>query len=258
MSNKFDADRSGRGTFEWADWTENIQRGCANECLYCYAAHNAIVKFKNVKPGEWQKESFTKRVKMTSYPKREGIGMFPTTHDITPFNVDECIRVLTLMLQAGNKVLIVTKPNMSCMIKVFAALAEFKDQIMFRFTIGAFDESAIKFWEPGAPSASNRIAVLMLAYERGFRTSVSMEPFLSSVNDTVELVKAIRSFVTDSIWIGKMNKIDDRVLEANPEMSVEMDKIKAYQTDAEIFRLVDTLDGDNIIKWKDSIKELFA
>jgi DNA repair photolyase len=258
VPNDFDDVRSNRGTFEWADWSENIQKGCAHGCLYCYAAHNAIVKFKSVKAGEWQIERPTKRAGMLSYPKREGVGMFPTAHDITPNNIDECIRVLTLMLQAGNKILIVTKPHTDCVLDMCMKLRDFKDQIMFRFTIGTLDDGAAKFWEPEAPLPIDRIAALSIAHGLGFRTSVSMEPFLSSVDDTITLVDVVKGYVTDSIWIGLMNKIDDRVLEARPDVETEIEKIKKYQTPAEIVRLVDTLDGNPLIFWKDSIKDMIA
>jgi DNA repair photolyase len=254
--NEFDKDRKGTGTLEWADWTENIQHGCANECLYCYAAFNAVVKFKNIAPGEWNKERFTGRVRLKSYPKREGVGMFPTTHDITPFNVDECVRILTLMLEAGNNVLIVTKPQYDCTVKVFDALQKFKDQILFRFTIGTGDNSVMNFWEPGASTPGDRIACLIKAHIMGFKTSVSMEPFLSSVDETITLVDIISPYVSNSIWIGKMNKIDDRVLTARPDMLDEIEKIKNYQADSEILRLVKVFESNPIIFWKDSIKEV--
>jgi DNA repair photolyase len=258
MSKTFDDNRTGTGTMEWADWSENIAKGCANGCIYCYAAHNAIVKYKNVKEGEWQVESLTKRARMTSYPKREGVGMFPTTHDITPFNVDECIRVILLMLKAGNKLLIVSKPNLECSIKLLKAISDYKDQVMLRFTIGSINEHDVAFWEPGAPPVIERNHILYLAYKMGFRTSVSIEPMLSSVEDTIVLVEALRSSVTDSIWIGKMNRIDDRVLTALPEAKAKVEELKLMQSDENILKLVKQYENDPLIYWKDSIKEVIA
>jgi DNA repair photolyase len=162
------------------------------------------------------------------------------------------------MLQAGNKILIVTKPHTDCVLDMCMKLRDFKDQIMFRFTIGTLDDGAAKFWEPEAPLPIDRIAALSIAHGLGFRTSVSMEPFLSSVDDTITLVDVVKGYVTDSIWIGLMNKIDDRVLEARPDIETEIEKIKKYQTPAEIVRLVDTLDGNPLIFWKDSIKDMIA
>jgi len=88
----FDADRKGTGTAEWAEVTENICRGCANNCLYCYAAHNAN-RFGLRHRDCWHDEALTKRALITSYPAREGVVMFPSSHDITPYNVEDYIRV---------------------------------------------------------------------------------------------------------------------------------------------------------------------
>jgi DNA repair photolyase len=84
---QFDESRSGTGTKEWAEVTENIQIGCSNNCLYCYAAHNAN-RYGLRKRSEWATESLTKRADIKSYPARDGVVMFPSTHDITPFNLE--------------------------------------------------------------------------------------------------------------------------------------------------------------------------
>lgn len=62
--------------------------------------------------------------------------MFPSLHDITPFNLDACIRFVKLMLKKGNRLLIVSKPRLECIRRVLHELDEFKEQILFRFAIG--------------------------------------------------------------------------------------------------------------------------
>ena len=66
----FDTDRDGTGTKEWAETTENICRGCPNNCLYCYAASYAN-RFKLKARSEWNHEEFTKRATLTSYPAKK-------------------------------------------------------------------------------------------------------------------------------------------------------------------------------------------
>jgi hypothetical protein len=63
--------------------------------------------------------------------------------------------------------------------------------------------------DPGAPSREKRMASLKLAYERGFHTSVSIEPMLDNSN-IFRHVANLCPFVTDSIWIGKLNNIRSR------------------------------------------------
>lgn len=158
---EFDANRKGTGTAEWAEVTENICRGCRSNCLYCYAAHNAN-RFKLRQRNEWEREELTKRALMTSYPARDGVVMFPSSHDITLFNLEAYIRVARLILKKGNRLLIVTKPRMECIEAIMSEFPQGKDQILFRFTIGSTNEATCAFWEPGAPSPAERLALLTM------------------------------------------------------------------------------------------------
>ncbi|KAA0888794.1 radical SAM protein [Oryzomonas rubra] len=250
----FDTNRHGFGAKEWSEHSVNIQIGCANACIYCYAAHNAN-RF-NLRPrSEWAMEEFTKRSAMTSYPARDGVVMFPSSHDITPFNVNEYIRVARLILSRGNRLLIVSKPRLDCIREVISKLAEWKSQIMLRFTIGSMNSDTCAFWEPGAPSPQERISCLQEAYSEGFRTSVSIEPMLGGINAAISVVDAAAPFVTDTIWIGKMNKARLRV---PAEYAYAVDSIVMLQGDERIMALHRRYSDCPVIRWKDSIKEVVA
>ena len=253
----FDIIRDAAGTGEWAEVNENIVRGCSHGCLYCYAAHNAN-RFKQRDRKDWANEEFTKRSKMTSYPAKDGIIMFPTAHDITPFSVETYIRVVKLMLASNNRVLIVTKPNFSCIKRLVDELSAYKEQILFRFTIGTVFESVSKFWEPGAPLPHERMQSLKLAFRAGYRTSISAEPLLGGVDTAVYVVDMTKSYVTDTIWIGKLNKPRTRVVMDEPIFLEEVKKIEAYQADSEILKMYEMLKNEPMVRWKDSIKEVLA
>lgn len=63
----------------------------------------------------------------------------------------------------------------------------------------------MKFSEPNAPDFDERIKCLKHAVNSGYETSVSCEPML---DDNVEdLIKMVRPYVTDSIWLGKPNRL---------------------------------------------------
>lgn len=255
--NEFDTKRDGTGTKEWAEVTENIARGCPNNCLYCYAASNAQ-RFKLRQRDDWGNEELTKKAHITTYPTRRGVVMIPSAHDITPFNVDAFIRVARLMLAAGNRLLIVSKPRLDCIGKVIGALEAHKDAILFRFTIGTTDAATAAHWEPGAPAPAERIEALKLAFEAGYRTSVSAEPLLGGVETAMHLLDAVRPYVTDTVWVGKMNKIRARVDLVSPENRARAEEIEQAQTDDEIQRLFIALDGDPLVRWKDSVSEALA
>lgn len=257
---EFDKKRKGTGTKEWAEVNENITLGCPSGCLYCYAAANAA----NPRYGarklrhDWTNEVLTKRAQMTSYPARDGIIMFPTTHEITPFNVAAYIRVALLMLKKGNRLLITTKARIDIMDAMTFAFGDYREQILFRITIGNMNSAVTDFWEPGAPPPIERLRALCLAQERGFQTSVSIEPMLGGMLSTLEVVNAVTPFTTETIWCGKMNKIKLRVDMQHPGVRDWVETLGALQRDQEIIGLYRALQGNPQIRWKDSIREVLV
>ena len=181
--------------------------------------------------------------------------MFPSSHDITPYNLEACVKVLKLILRKGNQVLIVTKPRMECVSVLVRELMPWQDQILFRFTIGSMSPVTCSFWEPGAPSPLERFEALRLTFDRDYKTSVSIEPMLAGVQSAIGVVRAVYDLVTDTIWIGKMNKARLRV---PPGREDKIKSIEAMQSDTEIMNLYLAMNDISKIRWKDSIKEVIA
>jgi DNA repair photolyase len=254
------ADKTGKpvsGTKEWASSNHNIQLGCMHDCLYCYAKAQAI-RFDRATAGSWATEEILPDKVAKNFGKRRGTIMYPTTHDITPGNLPDSVVVLKRMLEAGNRVLVVSKPRMACIQTLCAELEPYKDQVLFRFTIGAFEDCILRFWEPGAPGYAERVASLGHAWASGFGTSISMEPLLERREE--EVVKAVRFFtpmVTDAIWIGKANRLVER-LRRNGQWDNEdiawADRLMSSQTDERIRSLYERLKDHPKVRWKESIK----
>lgn len=242
------------GVSEWAAFSEGIQVGCEHDCVYCYQKEK-MIRLKKVTPEQWKVPRPKKNIRR-SYPPRSGITMFPTTHDITPLNIRECITQLKRMLFHCNKVLIVSKPHLQVIERLCAEFEDSKSQILFRFTIGSCHDEVLKFWEPNAPSFEERLACLRVAFERGFQTSVSAEPLLDS--DALGLYASVQPYLTDCIWFGKMNEIERRVKTDGwtPEMLEQVERIKRMQTDEQIRRLYAEFSGLPKVKWKESIKKV--
>jgi len=258
MSKKeFDSARSGTGTKEWAEVVVNIQRGCSNGCLYCYAAANAA-RFGLCAREDWTTEVLTKKADITSFPAKPGVVMFPSAHDITEFNVDAYIRVARLILEKGNRLLIVTKPRRAIANKLMDVLEPWREQIQFRFTIGALDDRLVSLWEPGGPSSLDRLDSLSDAEARGFARSVSIEPMLAGYDETMRVVENVLAMNPETIWIGKMNKLLLRVVDQSPEVRAAVALIREQQSDAEILRLHSSLMLVPAIRWKDSINLVLA
>jgi len=176
-------------------------KGCSNGCRYCYAFKMAL-RFKRVSEyDQWINEETTTPADI---PKNKRV-MFPSSHDITSNSLEKCIESIRLLLSRNNTLLIVSKPRFVCIEKICKEFIDFSNQIEFRFTITGLDE-VDKFikdcWEPFAPNISERIATLKMAYRCGFKTSVSMEPYLVNPN---EIIPKVIDYVTETIWIGIMN-----------------------------------------------------
>ncbi len=253
------------GTKEWAASNENVSNGCPHGCLYCYAHANAR-RFNRVPRGGWTAME-DKPGKAKGYGKRRGRIMFPTTHDIIPGeNSGLCLAALEKMLGAGNEVLIVSKPHPEAIGFLVEHLEPWRNQVLFRFTIGSAKDEVLAFWEPGAPLFPARLdALLGIAYNSGFATSVSMEPLLEVDEDrVVNLVRLLSFTVTDSIWIGKANRLEERLKRnghwgawrAGLAIRDAARDLMASQSNERILSLYERLKTSGKVKWKESIKKV--
>ncbi|MDP6630307.1 MAG: hypothetical protein QGH42_07950 [Kiritimatiellia bacterium] len=215
------------------------------------------IRFKRMTSETWQEPRLRERDVNRGFAKRSGRIMFPTAHDITEKNIDACLTVLKLMLEAGNDVLIVSKPCLPCVERLCAQLDPYRGQIVFRFSIGSASSPVLKFWEPGAPTFEQRLSCLKAAFLRDFETSVSCEPMLDDRIDRV--VDAVHPYVTDSIWLGKINRLRS-ILPQNcpndPKTVRKGEALMEAQNDDAIRALYKRYCHDPKIKWKDSIKEV--
>ena len=252
-------DRKKTGTKEWAETTENIQLGCPHGCRYCYAQYDAVKWHKWCTAEQWLVPVIVCWKVHRSFLKRLGVIMFPSTHDITKRNISECIHVLRTMLEAGNKVLVVSKPHYNCIKEICLDFTKYRRQLSFRLTIGSMDPAVLSFWEPNAPCFEERFQSLKYARECGYQTSISCEPFLDSdLNKIINLYETLKPLVTNSFWIGKLRKFDRRVeLLDVPYSDVRrfVHPLKAAQIDDSIWIIVEQLRNEKLIRWKDSIVE---
>jgi DNA repair photolyase len=245
------------GTKEWATKNVNIYNGCPNDCKYCYAKSNAI-RFGRKTSENWKDLELNERNYNKGYTKRDGRIMFPSSHDIAPENLNHYKSTLLKLVSAGNSVLVVSKPVFECIKSICDDFAEYKDKILFRFTITSKNDDTLNFWEPNAPSYEERLRSLQYAFNNHFQTSVSCEPYLD--DSIIELIEVIKPFVTDSIWIGKANRlkailgINKHTDELTQRMANEL--LQLYESRYSQ-RLFDTFRNDSLIKWKESLKKEF-
>lgn len=195
------------GTKEYAPRNENCFYGCTNNCRYCYAKAIALHYKRISKPEDWKTMRLNEKKFNRNFRKRSGLTMYPTSHDITKETLETQIAFLYKYLKPGNNVLITTKPDLWCIQQITHQLRAFKEQIIFLFTITSKSNYYLRFWEPNAPNLEERISSLRLAGFKGFRTRVSIEPYLDK--DPIPLIIAVIKANPDleEIWLGPMTNI---------------------------------------------------
>ena len=246
------------GTKEWAPYNENCVLGCSHDCRYCYAKATAI-RFKRTTPQNWKNEVLRPNILQKVFQKGNGRIMFPSSHDITPAHLSECLTFLKNILEPGNEVLIVTKPHLNCIKAICGELGGFRDKILFRFTIGSSDSNTLKFWEPNPPDFAERLESLKFAFLEGYQTSVSCEPMLD--NNVGDVINQVSPFVTDTIWVGIANDLLSRLtLNGETALSTKAVARQLMQTQSNTFiwGLYTQYKDNPQIRWKDSIKRIIG
>lgn len=255
------------GTKEWSSSSVNCMTGCANDCLYCYAKANAI-RYGRSDPEDWGFETPKHSAVKKNYGRRQGTIMFPTTHDLHRNNIRYCEEIVLKLLRAGNKLLIVSKPVPAVIERLCLGMLRWnqaaRTRVLFRFTIGSMDNDVLKFWEPNAPTYEERLYSLMWCHKNGWETSVSMEPLLEPQTAwIITQVYAMLPYVTDAIWLGKMNNPRARV-QMNyggvlpEEIKGRMEHLIDAQRDERMLKLYDLLRQNKKVKWKESLKKVFG
>ncbi|MHA1910391.1 MAG: radical SAM protein [Candidatus Kariarchaeaceae archaeon] len=192
-----------KGTKEWAGTNVNFCTGCYHNCSYCYAKR-IRTRFDPELKETWSDQKVRTEVLERNYRKRSKPVMVPSSHDIIdrPDVISAAIIVIGKLLAAGNEVIIVTKSGRNVIRQLMDAFEDYKDQLLFRFSITTSDDNLTLKYEPNAPFFVSRLLALKEAYSRGFQTSVSIEPFLSGPLLTFALVE---KWVTEFVWIGPMS-----------------------------------------------------
>lgn len=238
------------GTKEWADHNINCIYGCYNNCRYCYARMMAK-RFGRSDDDSWKDMKINPNALNKKYGRFKGRVMFPSTHDIVNevTIIEACCTVIKKLLNAGNQLLITTKPDPQVIDILMERFESYKEQIQFRFTITSLNNRLLKFWEPNAPSFDNRFIALKTSYEAGFKTSVSVEPFLDEVPQ--DLISEVFPYITESIWVGPMNYIPKRII--NDGYTKEYNDIKRISSYNNLLKIYEDLIDTPLIRFKDSM-----
>jgi DNA repair photolyase len=239
------------GTKEWADYNVNCIKGCFNNCRYCYARVMAR-RFHRSTDDSWKDMSICEQMLTKKFVKKTGRAMFPSTHDLFDFEPykEASFKVLNNLLKEKNDVLITTKPRTRVVKEIIERFSFYKNQIQFRFTITSNNDTLLSFWEPNAPGYQERFDSIRYAFLQEIKTSVSVEPFLDY--NPLSLIGAIDPYVSESIWLGKMNYITRNGLSLYEDQFYNNIR-KNYET-PHLQEIYDALKTNPKIRFKDSIR----
>jgi DNA repair photolyase len=215
------------------------------------------IRFKRKTPGNWKSEVTIPNKVSVAQKKYNGRIMIPSSHDITPKNINLAIEIIQSLLSAGNNLLIVSKPHAECIEKLIPITKGYSKAVTFRFSIGSCHDDVLRFWEPSAPAFDERLACLKMCYNANLNTSVSAEPILDT--DTRQLINIVSPYVNDAIWIGTPNHLLRRlkVNGCNSIINIKHAKVLTQELNDEyIFGLVNEFRENPKIKWKESIKKI--
>jgi len=240
----------------------SIYFGCYNSCEYCGVRRTQCLWLKNRDFHKWHLMEFNKTNYKENIGKRDGLSICFTAHDIFPFNRKLCFNYLKRLIHPKkdvyNKVLLVSKARKSVFNKLVDEFKDYRDYLETRFTITTMDHSLLKFWESNAPNYPERKECLELCYEKGFKTSLSIEPLLDPYpfNSLFNMIDALSPFISSTIWIGYMNRIssEEKLIERNytKKQRSFYENIRKDTKTWKLKEIIDQLNSIQEIRYKDS------
>ena len=189
--------------------------------------------------------------------KNYGTVRFPTTHDIMPEFLEECVTVVRNLLAGGNRVIVCSKPRLDCIKRLCWEFADNRASLEFRFTIRAMDDDILRFWEPGAPGFRERFDSLKLAFRSGFDTSVNVEPMLDAPNVS-KLFPRLVPFVNVFINIGIMCNIRLNTQPRTQEEKAQVRRIEENQAEDRVLAIYEALRDEALVRWSPEIREVLG
>jgi len=204
---------------------------------------------------EFKRETYKKEI-----GEREGLTIFPSAHDVFPFNKAVSFRFLKKLIHPKthiyNKVMFITKPRMSVIRPFVDRFKKYKEHILLRFTITTSNEDLVAFWEGNSSSPEERKECLIYCYEKGFDTSISTEPYLDTPENLVSLITSLNDYVSDTLWIGHMNRIStEKWLKKNGYSKKEIlyyKQIRKNCKEDKLISIVNELANIKKIRYKES------
>ena len=249
---------------EWAGAYYNMEQGCTNACRYCYARAMAVRQRRCTVTGWGDPQPYKTWMAGANKYHSGDLVMFPTTHDITPDNIDRACIALRRLINAGNRVLIVSKPRRACIDRLIQTADQTiggREAVSFRLTITTVEPDVSRLWEPGASLPDERLDCLAAVAAAGYNISVSSEPWIGGLDEAIDIHAAvIDACPTISCqWFGREALPEYRIgLEGTPEAGRCLDYILSAQTPAACRAVYNQFKNNDLIRFKNDFMKLIG
>ncbi|MEL9990154.1 MAG: radical SAM protein [Thermoproteus sp.] len=166
----------------------NPYTGCGHSCTYCYIS-SYIPKAFQPRP----KEELIERIKrdLRKLPRGSVISLSNSSDPYTPpeAELELTRKALSLILEAGHKVLIVTKSPL--VLRDLDLLARYRGRVVVQITITTLDEKLAERLEPQAPRPRARLEAVRRIAEAGIPVGVRLDPIVPYINDDLKALEAV-------------------------------------------------------------------
>ena len=203
---------------EYSDLACNIYKGCHHACRYCYVPASTFSKKEEFQNDITPKENFLEKL-------RRDINLiiknkeFPISPVLLSFISDPyqpieeelgLTRKTIQMLDVFNYPIKILTKGGELAQRDFDVLSQ-NPQNQFGVTLVLLNEDDLKYWEPNAASAEQRIENLKEAKKKGIKTWLSLEPIIDP-KQALDVIDETNEFV-DFYGVGKFNryKLDEKI-----------------------------------------------
>ena len=206
------------------DWALNPYRGCAHECVYCYAP--SVLR---VDPDAWGRrvgvrQNLPALLSRELRKKQRGVvGISTVTDPYQPIERRFGVTRLCLerLLDRDWPVCILTKSDL--VVRDLDLLGSFSE-CEVGLTVTTLDEHQRRLMEPGAPSVPRRLAAMRYLSSAGVRTYAFIGPIYPTAkgSELRELVRQVHAAGARSILMDRLNlkpgvwRSGTRALSADP------------------------------------------
>ena len=192
---------------EYSPLACNIYKGCEHGCRYCFGKNRKSPEQKKQYDSDPNpKDHFIEKLeykanKLRGNRKEILLSFLGDVYQPAETKLKLTRNAIKILIENDLPFIILTKGGTRA-IRDFDLLQGY-DKTSFGTTLIFLDQEYADYWEPGAPSISDRIEAIQEAKSRGIKTWISLEPVIDP-KQALEVIEELNPIV-DHWKVGKIN-----------------------------------------------------